>query len=586
MNDPINGGFMVHVYFKIHDKVDQSKLISNFDNATKSAFQHLNTFHFPIQKLTDIHFNADNLFEISKKGNKMIILILLVISIFFLSISLINFTILRTVKSINNLKELGIRKSIGASNISIAFRMILENTFFCFISSILAIGVTQLLMINLNFTHQQSINVLIFPELIFSLLFIGIVVGVISGIYPIYIVIFSNSISIIKNQVTPKKENIFAFKNVLLMLQFIMVSIVLSGSIIVFKQLDYLENLALGYDKDRLINIYKTQGINEQKFNAFIELLKNESGIEGVSTSYYKFISDYDATEIVTIVNGDSTSTRVQWNIIDSDFISTLNMHLVEGRNFSDQLSTDSTAIIINEAALKKIGVKPRNAIGLTYNSRSLGVRGKIIGVLKDWHFQSFNNEIHPVILLKHFPAYGIRNLLVKINNKKSSNEYLKTIKSRWEEAGISIPFEYEFVDDWFYKMIDSEVLLSKVVKGFTIVLLFLSFIGLGAIVKYYMEEQKKEFGIRKVFGADFKHILFLIIKHYLIIILISFSVAIPISIYILKNWLDYFVYHTHISLLEYIYSAIFLISIVVIITLLTSIQFAKKNPIELISRE
>lgn len=367
------------------------------------------------------------------------------------------------------------------------------------------------------------------------------------------------------------------------MVQFIFTITLMAGSIVVLKQLQYLKNKDLGYDKEAVINIPRTSGIDSERWNYFKETIRQETNVMNVGATLKKFISDYNAggIKVVDQATTDTLSVRVQHNTVDYDFIPTMNMQVVEGRNFSRDFSTDTSAIIINEAAKKYLGLE--QAIGQEVLNSAGGSSEKIIGVVNDFHFQNFDQEIIPIVLrLKPDVA---NNLLVRINAKQWP-QTLELLKQRWQDSEILVPFEFSFLDDWFAKMIAKETQQSRLVTMFTLLAIMIAAMGLLGLISYTTAQKKREIGIRKVHGATVKHILALINQRFFVLYLIAFVIAVPLSVWGIQQWLQRFAYRVQISAVDYLITAIVVFAIIVATISFQSTKAALANPVESLRNE
>ncbi|MEM9832521.1 MAG: ABC transporter permease [Bacteroidota bacterium] len=584
--DPKKGGFPVYVYFVTWPEISEQNLRSNIAEATAQGYPHLKNFQFPIQKLTDIYFNADNLFEHTKKGNRNFISILTLVGFFILIIAGINYVIARTATSVRRADEMGVRKTLGSSRKSLIVQLLSESLLLSLIAGALSVMVTELLFrYALTSWFGIALSLLDQPTWIPLLLILSLALGLLAGLFPAWKISSFPTSKILRRELTLTRDKVFSIRSTLILLQFVFTIILIAGSIVVLKQLHFLRNKDVGYDKEAVINIAGASGIESARWNYFKEAIRQESGITSVGATLYKFFSDYNGASIKVVnqTTTDTLSVRVQFNVVDYDFIPTMNMQMVEGRNFSRDYATDTAAIIINEAAKKYLGLK--NAVGqeVLNPTPTGGPSEKIIGVVNDFHFQNFNQEIIPIVL--RLGPETNNNLLVRVN-AQNWQQTLAQLERRWQESDIVVPFEYSFLDDWFEKMIEKETQQSRLVTMFTVLAIIIATLGLLGLISYTTQQKKREIGIRKVHGATVNHILALINQRFLILYVVALVVAVPISVWGIQQWLQSFAYRVQISVVDYLLTATLMLIIVIATISFQSIKAALANPVDSLHNE
>ncbi|MGD1894789.1 MAG: ABC transporter permease [Cyclobacteriaceae bacterium] len=583
-SDPKKGGFPVYVYFVTRPEISEQNLRSNIAEVTAQGYPHLKTFQFPIQKLTDIYFNADNLFEHTKKGNRNFIRILTLVAFFILIIAGINYVIARTATSVRRANEMGVRKTLGSSQKSLIVQLLSESLLLSLLAGVFSIMVTEFLFrYVLASWFGIELSLLDRPIWIPLLLTLSLALGLLAGLFPAWKISSLPTNKILRKELTLTRDKVFSIRSTLIMLQFVFTIILIAGSIVVLKQLHFLKNKDVGYDKEAVINISRASGIESARWNYFKETIRQETGVTNVGATRYKFFSDYKASgiKVVNQATNDTLSVRVQYNVVDYDFIPTMNMRIVEGRNFSRDYATDTAAIIINEAAKKYLGLK--NAVGQEVLNPAGGPNEKIIGVVNDFHFQNFNQEIIPIVL--RLEPETSNNLLVRVN-AQSWQQTLAQLERRWQESDIIVPFEYSFLDDWFEKMIEKETQQSRLITMFTVLAIVIAALGLLGLISYTTQQKKKEIGIRKVHGASVKHILALINQRFLVLYVVALVVAVPLSAYGINQWLQNFAYRVQISVVDYLLTAILMLIIVIATISFQSAKAASTNPVDTLRNE
>lgn len=589
-NDPIRGGWPVHVFFRTNGTTDVDLLNRKITEEAKHVYVDANgqptDIKYPVQKLTNIHFNADNLFEPGTPGNQLFARILLTVGIVILAISAINFCILYTARSLVRVKEIGIRKTLGSGQTAIGIRLVAESCMLSLICTLMAIGFGELLLRTVVKTHLYSadLSILSSPVLIASILLAGLVLGLISGFYVTMKSAVLNPTQILRGKLKTQRLNFLGGRNLMIVFQFVLTGTLITASLIIIKQVNYIKNIDTGYQKEAVITITKPSSMSSAKMDAFKQHILNESSVLGAGFVFYDLLGTYNAGSVSIIHEGDTLSARGQSNMIDAGLLDALNMQLVEGRNFSEKIPGDSTAIIINEAAKRQLGID--NVVGKTINSRREGVATpKIIGVVKDYHYQSFLNEVPPLILHNYSKSLRKTNLMIRLapQNLEAS---ISRIREDWDKISQGIPFEPTYLESSFSGLVQKETELSKMISTYTIISVIVACLGLIGLVRYTNEQRKKEIGIRKVYGAKESDILKMIGSYFGKLIILAFIVSVPLSAYSINKWLDSFAYHTSQGVLEYVVSGVLLIGLAFGLTNFQTIRTARTNPTDVLKDE
>lgn len=587
--DPVKGGHATHVYFRTNGQIGVAELNEKLARETKRVYVSSDgkpsERQYPVQKLTDIHFNADNLFEPGVPGNLLFVKILLTVGIVILAISAINFSILYTAKSLVRAKEIGIRKTLGSSHAAIGLRLIAESCLLSLICAILAIGLGELLLQTVVKTHLYQADLSLFssPILITSIILAGMILGLISGLYVTVKSAVFNPTDILRGKLKTKTASFFGARNLLVVFQFVLTSTLITASLMIIKQVRYIENMDLGYEKDAVIKISKPSNMPSSQMDAFRNKILTESSVLGAGFVFYEFLGTYNAGGVSIIHEGDTLRASGQSNMVDSGLIEALNLQIVEGRNFSKEILSDSMAIIINEAAKRQLGLE--EVVGKTIYSPSSAAPRKIVGVVKDYHYESFLNQISPLILNNLSDGYRKTHLMVRLAPQNLESG-LERIKSEWDEISAGIPFEPIFLENSFSSMVRKETGLSQIISTYTLISIIVASLGFIGLVRYTNEERKKEMGIRKVYGAKEVDVLWLISTYFGKLILLAFVVSIPLSVYAINSWLGSFAYHTSQGVLEYVISGVLLIGLAFGLTNFQTLKTARTNPVNVLKDE
>lgn len=588
--DGPGAGFPVHVYFKTKQVVDDhdafaEKVETTADEVYTEALGRTREIDFPIQPFLDIHFDADNLFEAGKPGNLLFTRILLAVGVIILIIAAINFSILYTAKSLIRAKEIGIRKTLGSSHFAIGFRLLAESCLLSLSCTIVALLVTELLTQSLVKEHlyEAELSILDAPVMIVVILIAGLLLGVLSGTYVTSKSALYSTTQILKGKFRAGRSALLGGRNLLVILQFVLTSALITASLIFIKQLSYLKNKDVGFQREAVLSMTRPSNITPAQFDVFKQSLENESAVAGAGYIYYEFLGNYNAGVISVEHEGDTLSARGNSNFIDEGLIPALNLQIVEGRNFSKEIPGDSNAVIINEAAKRLLGLD--EVVGKSLVFQIYGARPKVIGVVKDYHFQSFVNEIPPLILYRYRGPYYKRHLMVRVS-PENMEQSIERIKQKWEAVGSGVPFEPKYLDNSFMGLVEKETKLSKMISTFTVISIIVACVGLLGLVSYTNEQRKKEVGIRKVYGASEGAIMNLINGYFLKLIILALLVAVPVSYFGIDKWLQTFAYHTSQGPGEYLLAGALLVGFALALTSLQTIKTARANPTEVLKEE
>ncbi len=575
-------------YFKVRSDVDVKKLELKINKLmdNKSTIIHPNRTQksiFKLRQLTDIHLHANNRNELGINGNITYLYFFGSIAILILLIACMNFINISTARATKKFKEVGIRKTIGASRFQLFFQFMMESVLITIISFILAVLLTLLI---LPYFNQVSGKVLEFKLTNFVLLgamfCVSLFTGLIAGIFPALTISSFNPVNLIRGKRIKSSGNLFYTRNVLIIFQFLISLILIIGAIVISNQMKFMQNKKLGFSKEQLIVISTNRGKDAvKKAEVYAESIKQNISI--VSTA----ISSHTPGERLWSRNfsrdglDKNPSIKVLW--CNHNLLNTYKMKLVCGRFFDKKIDANNNYVfVINESALKLLNwFNPQNSIGQMIKMNKY--RGPIIGVVKDFHFESLHNKIEPILMQIMPNKYY--HITARIGTQKISST-IEYLKSSWQKLFPNRPFLYSFVSKNFETQYKADLRTGIFMNSFTLIAIFIACLGLFGLAAYTSEQRKKEIGIRKVLGAKVSKIVIMLSGLYLKLIIISLIPAIPISYYIFNLWLRNFAYKILIDVQTFIFAAI----IVIVTTFLTisyhSINAACKNPLKSIRYE
>jgi putative ABC transport system permease protein len=505
-----------------------------------------------------------------------------VIAIFILLIACINFINLATARSAERAKEVGIRKVVGAGRYQLARQFIGESVIICIISFVLAVILCALTLPLFNQLAGKTISSNIFddPTHLLTLFALSLTIGIVAGIYPSLVLSSFKPVSVLKGRFDRGTAGLI-LRQGLVVFQFTISIALIVGTIVVYSQLKYMRNQNLGFSKDQEIIINTNYDRNKDVFK---QSLKSIPGV--LSTTYSSSVPGSfhnSAYSRVENKNGEMQKSNIDLYLIDYDYIPQYELKLVAGRAFSRDFPTDSTeAMIINEAAAKTLGYQtPQEAIGR--NFEQWGRKGKIIGVLKDFHYKSLQNVIPPLTMRMEKWAYGTISIKVAAGNLPAT---ITAIESKWNEIIPNRPFEYNFLDDFFNQQYKGEENFGSLFLNFAVLAVFISCLGLLALSSYTTIQRTKEIGVRKVLGATVSNIVNLLSLDFMKLVVIALMIAAPVSWLIMHKWLEGFAYRINISWGVFVLAGLTAVLIAFVTISFHAIKAAIANPVKSLRTE
>lgn len=503
-------------------------------------------FRFVTIPLISIHLHSTLTNEQEPSGNSEYVYIFTVIAIFILLIACINFVNFSTARSAGRAKEVGVRKVLGSSKAQLIWQFLIESIVTSCLAVIIAFVIVILLLPYLNdlsgkqFSLSWLINVWSIPVLILII----VIIGILAGLYPAFFLSGFQPIKVLKGRLALGFKG-STLRNSLVVFQFATVIILIVGTLVIHKQLSYISNKKLGYNRDQVLILKNTSTLFPNAKN-FLNDVKRMTGIEsGTMTSClpslpsnYSTVFGKDAA-----FSKDKTMALTTW-AVDEDYIPTLEMQMAEGRNFSKEMLTDSSAIILNETAVKMLGFqKPLNKF--IYGPG--GVPFHIVGVVKNFNIGSLHNKIPPLVLINHLDNRAMA-FRVETKNIPVLISKIRTLFHTKYANMAGQPFDYSFMNDEFYFLYRSEQNMGRIFIFFSFFSILIACLGLLGLLTYAAEQRIKEIAVRKILGASVTNLIILISYDFLKLIGIAALISFPIAWWGMNLWLQNFAYRTSIS--------------------------------------
>jgi len=544
-----------------------------------------NVFKYLLQPISEIRFNKQFLLGYDRSIDKVYIYFFSLVAAFLLFIACVNFMNLATARYSYRTKEVGIKKVVGSDRTMLIRQFLAESMMITLFAMILALTLVEVILPFFNSFTETKLSVGYLSEwyIIPSLVALTLFIGLMSGLYPAFYLSSFNPVEILKSKFNNGPGNI-KLRSVLVVIQFSITIILIISTFIVASQLRYIRNKDLGYNKENLLVVKNTGDLGEQA-ETFRAQLLNIPEVNNASRSWTFPGDTYYGTSYQ--LQGDSLNRLLSFEIIagDYDFIPTLDMKLAAGRNFTRDYATDDKTVIINESAVKYLGLTDAVGARLTSPNRSGGQDVfEIIGVIKDVCYKSLHERIEPTVLefnTNKENAYTI----VRIEGGML-HQAIKQIEKTWNNFLPYQSMEFTFVDENLNTLYKSEMQAGTVFGLFAALAIFVACLGLLGLSAFTAEKRTKEIGIRKAHGASVAGILRLLIREIIILISISSIIAWPVVYYFMNQWLQNFAYQTTIKLWVFLLSSGIGMFIAIAVVVYQSMRAARINPVEALKCE
>lgn len=537
-----------------------------------------NFWEYYLQPVTKIHLNSDLNGEFEANGNETYVYIFSVISIIILLIACINFMNLSIAKSSLRAKEVGLRKVVGSSRNKLMCQFLSESVLLSYISLALGIVIVEILLPLYRNLIGRQLDIHYFDNFVVipSLLALGLIVGIISGSYPAFFLSSFKPITVFKGNLGSSKGSSW-LKNVLVVFQFTISIFLIIGTLVVYQQLKFFQNQKLGFEKDQVL-VVSNPGSLGNNIIPFKEALRKFSSVMDVSGS--NTLPGKGFSNIGFGAEAVDQSFTLNLCVCDYDFLKTLKLKLAQGRFFSRDFVSDSNAAVLNEKAVELLGWD--NPIGKRINNWAQN-RGNfvVIGVIKDYHYESLHHKIRPMALFLSGGYYTNveRCISVRLNSENISGT-IKYIENTWNNFAQNMPFEYSFLDEDFDNLYINEKQTRKLFTIFSCLAIFIACLGLFGLVLFIADRKTKEIGIRKVLGASVSGIVTILNKSFIKLVLIANFIAWPAAWYAMNRWLQNFAYRIKLSWWMFVLAALISLMIALITVSSQTVKAALKNPV------
>ena len=568
----------------------QQVLHASLDDLNKSGGH----FRFPVMALTDIHLHSNLAGELEPNSSVTYVYIFSVIAALILLIACVNFMNLSTARSAGRAKEVGIRKVAGSTRRHLISQFLTESMLLSLFSLLLGLAIALVLLPLFNSVAGKQLH----PGMLFSIHFLpvlfalAILVGLIAGSYPAFYLSSFQPIKVLKGKMAAGMKS-SVLRSVLVVLQFTISIGLIVCTIVTYRQLNYIRSKEIGFNRDQVLVVHGTWDLGAAGAQTFRKELLTIGGVSDATiTGDLPTVGggQYDAEGWFRDASLDPKKVTVLTTLfVDDHYIPTLQMKIVNGRNFDlTQFPTDSTAVIINEAAAKLLGGKDPLSLVLwrPWNDKFEPKPFRVIGVVKDFNYNSMHDEIHPLILS---PNGANNNNFGSVSMRFQSGDVfglVHQVEAKYRSIKQGIPFNYSFMDDDFNQLYRTEQQRGKIFVTFAVFAIFIACLGLFGLVTYAAEQRMKEIGIRKVLGARISGIVGLLSKDFAILIAISAIIAFPLAGLLMHTWLQTFAYRTGIAWWIFLLAGAAALAIALLTVSIQTIRAAVANPIRSLRSE
>lgn len=571
--------------FGTYVMLERSVSAENLNEKLKSylhKYSEEDTDELALQPLTDIHLFSNLGHDLSNRGDIKYVWIFSALAVFVLLIACVNFMNLTTARSANRAREVGLRKVVGAGRPQLIRQFFSESILMALFALVIAFFLLEFFLPLFNTLSGKKLasNWQNNPTLLIGFIGLAFLTGILSGIYPSLFLSSFRPIQSLKGSMNSSGANLI-FRKALVIFQFTLSIFLIIGTHVISRQLSYMRNIDLGFNREHIIYI-SIHGELHEKYDAIREQFLKDPDVLHVTASM-SLPTSIQGSPGTPMWEGRPPDAKmeIKADFVDYDYIETFEIPLVEGRSFSRDFATDpETAFIVNEEAVRRMGLE-KPVVGKKFGFWDID--GQIIGVMKDAHFQPLHQKIEPLVF-KMFPGW-LRRMYVKFRSDNIAST-LSSLEKTWVDMNLGYPFEYRFLDEAFENLYKSEARLEKIFRSFAALAVFIACLGLFGLASFVAEQRTKEIGIRKVLGSSTSRIVALLNQEFLKWVAASNLIAWPIAYLALRKWLQKFAYRAGIEIWAFVLAAILGLAVALFTVSLQTLRAARANPVDSLKHE
>jgi putative ABC transport system permease protein len=539
------GWISFHTYVLLEPGANAMELENKLPVFAKTHFdeERLAKFRYRLQPITDIYFGEFKDDDVAS-GDISYVLVLISVGFLLLILSIFNFTNIATAKSLTRSTETGIRKALGSSLQGLWWRYLIEPIILALSAVLIAILLVPLSLdyINTFLGIGEIANDQIIWKLMLIFIPLGLLIGILAGFYPAFIMSSFRPVSVLKGKMRVDASGKLLRKS-LITLQFMITSGLLIGSFLIKAQMNFMLNKDLGYDKDEIALVHMPGEVLERYYNPLKNAFMSNPNVLNVSIAGGRMDGDTGSGPIT--VDGLDEPIPMDINAVGEDFFKTIGVPVVSGREFSSKIPYDSAdGVILNMNAVKTLGWSPDEALGqhiIVSGQRD----GHVMGVVENFHFRTLHDEIKPLVMI--YPHTRLREMYLKV---KPGNVYdvVTSIERDWKEAVPDVPFDFTFLNDHLQSLYKADMQFASLVKTFSWITIVVATLGLYGLIALICKYRMKEVGVRKVLGASINSVIYTLSKSFVLIIVVANLIAWPIVYIIARNWINSFAYQVDLN--------------------------------------
>lgn len=535
--------------------------------------------HLELQPVREIHLYSEGIHDNLSHSDIRFVWLFVAVAAFILIIASINFINLSTAKSANRAREVGLRKVVGSVRGSLIRQFLMESLLYSLLSFVLALALAALLLPYFNVLASKSLQLPLgqwwfVPTIVFA----AAIIGLLAGVYPSFYLSSFKPIQVLKGNLSRGSKS-SSLRSALVVFQFTLSIVLIVGTFIIYRQMEFILNTKLGFDKEQVIYLEGTHMLGEQVKTFKEELLKLPS-VKYASVSDYLPVRGTKRNGNPFFLEGRKNidkSVQGQFWVVDHDYIRTMGMKIVEGRNFDINAASDSAAVIINQAMARELGLT--TSLGARITNYSVW---NVIGVVEDFHFESLKQNIEPLAMVLGNSPTIIAARLQPVNPQ----EAIQAITTLWKQFAPNQPVRFSFLDQSYARMYDDVKRMGMIFTTFAAFAIIVACLGLFALSAFMVEQRSKEISIRLVLGASIRNIIQLLTHNFVKLVAISFVLAAPIAWYVMQKWLEDYAYKTEISWDIFLLAGLLSILIALITTSYQAVRAALTKPVNALRSE
>jgi len=579
------GSNYLNTYLQLVPGADIEALESKFDDFLLKfgGENYLDWYELFLQPLSDVHLGSMDIthdYNNHKKFARSSVNIFVILAVFVLLIASINFMNLSTARAATRSREVGVRKSIGAFKGQITGQFVIESILLSFLALIIAFGLCYASINALTQIIDRDLSLSIYfePLNLIIVLAVGLLIGLLSGIYPALVMSGFNPVIALKGSGSKGSKSIF--RNVLVVFQYAIAIAIIIGTSVATRQLNYMQNLDLGFDKELTVVMNMYQDTNE-RYDLLSSELKNQPNIVDVTATSQRLGNNLHQTSMqyradTALISGSSSFVQ-----IDHNFFDFYKMEILEGRALSDEFAADAQgrSFVVNETLAKELGADGDQVVGMPFHFGGADTLGQIVGIAKDFNYNKLNLKVEPLFMSQPSGNFWSEvNVKVKPGNLQ---EAVKEIETVWTTLFPGRPFEYEFLDQHFDRLYQSEQQLTKVISILSGLAIIIASLGLFGLASFTVRQRLKEMGIRKVLGASVSQIVMILSKKFTLLVFTAFLIAAPVTYYLMNSWLDGYTYKISMGVMVFLVVGVGSWLIALLTVSVQSFRVAKSNPVD-----